>query len=311
MSSPRDIASGFSISGLLDETSRTRDRFPIVEIEVDAIEGHPANVAYSMDAKSIKTLASSIKRDGLTDIPLVRKLDDGGWQMISGHRRLEAYRMLADADDAFSKIPCRVVEGITDSQAVTLLHTANYFVRALTVTERARATQALGIEVERMRAEDDGLLGLRSSDIKASMISEQTGKTVTGRTIERDERMAKIISNDLSRHWAQEADEGRLSASSIDMLKDIPREKQARLYVERPAGLSKKATTDYLKEKLCVEAETDKRLARILDDLKSYASSMPEEPSKNDREALLEIKRLSARVCKMAGQVPNLAEKGA
>lgn len=311
MSSPSDVASGFSISGLLDETSRTRERFPVAEIEVDAIEGHPANVAYSMDAKSIKTLASSIKRDGLTDIPLVRKLDGGGWQMISGHRRLEAYRMLADADDSFSKIPCRIIEGITDSQAITLLHTANYFVRALTVTERARATQALGIEVERMRAEDDSLLGMRSSDIKASMISEQTGKSVSGKTVARDERMAKIISEDLSRHWAQEADEGRLSASSIDMLKDLPREKQARLYVERPAGLSKKETTDYLKEKLCVESETDKRLVRALDDLKSYASSMAEEPSKNDRETLLEIKRLSARICKMAGQVPTLVEKGA
>ena len=36
MSSPSDVASGFSISGLLDETSRTRERFPVAEIEVDA-----------------------------------------------------------------------------------------------------------------------------------------------------------------------------------------------------------------------------------------------------------------------------------
>lgn len=84
------------------------------------------------------------------------------------------------------------------------------------------------------------------------------------------------------------------------MLKELPREKQARLYVERPAGLSKKETTDYLKQKLGVESSTDKRLLRVLDDLKSYASTMPDEPSQADRETILEIKRLSARISKMA-----------
>ena len=300
MSSPSEVAESFTLSGLLDKSSKTRERFPIVEIEVGAIEGHPANVAYSMDGKSIANLARSIKKDGLTDIPLVRKLDDGSWQMISGHRRLEAFRMLAAEDDAFSRIPCRVVEGITDSQAIVLLHTANYFVRALTVTERARATEALGIEVERIREGNEELAGVRSCDIKAAMVEEQTGRAVSGKTILREEKLAKVIENDLSRHWANEADEGRLSASSIDMLKELPREKQARLYVERPAGLSKKETTDYLKQKLGVEPSTDKRLMRILDDLKSYASTMPDEPSQADRETILEIKRLSARISKMA-----------
>lgn len=300
MSSPSEVAKSFTLSGLLDDSSKTRERFPIVEIEVDAIEGHPANVAYSMDEKSIATLARSIEKDGLTDIPLVRKLDDGSWQMISGHRRLEAYRMLAAKDDAFSRIPCRVVEGITDSQAIVLLHTANYFVRALTVTERARATEALGIEAERVRQDDPALKGMRTEDIKAAMVEDQTGRAVSGRTILRDEKMAKVIEEDLSRHWAVEADEGRLSASSVNMLKELPREKQARLFVERPAGLSKKETTDYLKRKLEVESGTDKRLLRALDDLKSYASSMPKEPSESDRETILEIKRLSARISKMA-----------
>lgn len=298
MSSPSSIAASFSISGLLDEGSKTRERFPIVEIDVYAIEGHPANVVYSMDEKSIRNLARSIEKDGLTDLPLVRKMDDGSWQMISGHRRLEAYRLLADKDDAFSRIPCRIIEGISDAQAVTLLHTANYFVRPLTVTERARATEALGLEATRLREDEPKFSGMRLADIKAAMVEEQTGRAVSGKTIQRDELLAKTIESDLSRHWAVEADEGRLSAASVNLLKELPREKQARLYVERPSGLNKKETTEYLKEKLGCESSTDKRLVRILDDLKSYASSMPSEPSKEDREAVSDIKRLSARIAK-------------
>lgn len=300
MSSPKDIAAGFSITGLLDETSKTRERFPIVEIEVEAIEGHPANIAYSMDERSIKNLARSIKKDGLTDIPLVRKLDDGSWQMISGHRRLAAYRLLCADDESFAKIPCRVIEGITDSQAVVLLHTANYFVRALTVTERARATEALGIEVERMREQDESLYGKRTFDIKAAIVEQQTGRAISGKTIQREEKLAKVIESDLSTHWAAEADEGKLSAASIALLKDIPREEQARLFAARPAGLSKKGTTDFLKERLRVEEDADRRLVKILDDLNAYASSIPEEPSEKDRELIVSIKRLSARISKMA-----------
>ena len=87
-------------------------------------------------------------------------------------------------------------------------------------------------------------------------------RQISPKTIQREEKLARVIKDDLSRHWAKEADEGRLSASSVDMLKELPREKQARLFVERPAGLTKKETTDYLKQKLQVEEDTDKMCIR-------------------------------------------------
>ena len=301
MSSPEGIASAFSISGLLDEASKTRERFPIREVDVSAIEAHPANVAYSMDEASIKALASSIKKNGLTDIPLLRKLEDGRWQMISGHRRLAAYRMLSQDDGAFAKIPCRVIEGITDSQALVLLHTANYFVRALTVTERAKATEALGLEVERLRETDTRFSGMRSEDVKAAIVEDQTGKSVNGRTIRREEKLARVIKSDLSTHWAAEADAGRLSTTTVNILKDLPKEKQSRLFAERPPGLSKKETTEYLKLKLSIERPVDKRLQRALDEIKSYASTTDGKASEADRETIAELKRLTARLAKMCG----------
>ncbi len=74
-------------------------------------------------------------------------------------------------------MPCRIVEGVSDDQAVTLLHTANYFTRELNVIERAKATQALGIQVERMRAENPELKGVRTAELKAAIIRNQTGST--------------------------------------------------------------------------------------------------------------------------------------
>ena len=55
-----DIAKRFSLAGVLDEDRQAKQKFPVEEIEVTAIEDHPANVAYSMDEDGIKSLAESM-----------------------------------------------------------------------------------------------------------------------------------------------------------------------------------------------------------------------------------------------------------
>lgn len=200
------MAAGFTITGLLDGASRTRGRYPVSEIAVADIADHPANAAYSMDPAGIAELAESIREDGLTDLPLVRKVGDGSWQMVSGHRRKAAYALLAKDDPAYERMPCRVIEGIDDERAVTLLHAANYFTRALTVTERAAATEALRGDAVRLRSEDPSLSGMRVDDVKAAIIERQTGRKVSGKTIAREERLARRIAEDLSPEWAADAD---------------------------------------------------------------------------------------------------------
>ena len=176
---------------------------------------------------AIRSLAESIRRDGLTDIPLVRRLDDGSFQMISGHRRKAAYELLAREDPSFSRMPCRVIEGIGDDEALTLLHTANYFTRELTVIERARATQALGIEVRRMREADPSLRGVRSSSLKAAIIKAQTGRDVAPRTIEHHERIARVVEESLEPVWRERAERGELSDADIQRLAKMGRPAQA------------------------------------------------------------------------------------
>ena len=227
MAGVEEIARRFSLAGVLDDDARARERYPISEIEVADIADHPGNAAYSMDEGAIRSLAESIRRDGLTDIPLVRRLDDGSFQMISGHRRKAAYELLAREDPSFSRMPCRVIEGIGDDEALTLLHTANYFTRELTVIERARATQALGIEVRRMREADPSLRGVRSSSLKAAIIKAQTGRDVAPRTIEHHERIARVVEESLEPVWRERAERGELSDADIQRLAKMGRPAQA------------------------------------------------------------------------------------
>lgn len=210
----KPTTSGFTISGLLDRSASIRNDYPVERIPIEEIADHPANAAYSMDDAGIAQLARSIKEEGLTDLPLVRKLGDGSWQMVSGHRRKAAYALLAKEDERYSQIPCRVIRDITDEQSVMLLHAANYFVRSLTVSERAAASRALGVEVERMRAENPELAGVRTEDIKAAIISEQTGRKVSGKTIQRQESLARKIEERLVPEWREAALSDALSADA-------------------------------------------------------------------------------------------------
>lgn len=259
------IARRFSIANVLDESAEAKSRWPILELEVADIRDHPANVAYSMDEEGIRNLADSIKRDGLTDIPMVRHMPDGGYQMLSGHRRKAAYALLAKTDPTFGRMPCRIVDGVSDEQAVTLLHTANYFTRELNVVERAKATQALGLQIERMRAENPELKGVRSAELKAAIIRNQTGKSVSAATIKRQEQTARQVEEDLTEDWRREALEGRLSDTDIANLASMGRGSQEEAFRRKEAaGMGKRQVSELIKGSAEPKPDVNKHLRQAV-----------------------------------------------
>lgn len=284
-------ASGFSISGLLDSQAKTRDRYPVVEIDIATIQDHPNNAIYSMDETEIERLAESIKRDGLTDLPLVRKLPDGQWQMLSGHRRKAAFTMLSVNDHRYDVMPCRVVDSITDAQALTLLHTANLFTRQLSVTERAAASRALGVEVEQLRESNPELRGQRTEDIKASIISQQTGHKVSGKTIKRQEDLAQRAAA-LGPGWQKIADRELLSADALRALETMGSTEVDELCeAAGAAGITKREVTALVTSVANqVTDEPNPHLVRADRALAAYVSGQNYPPNERERELLASLR---------------------
>ena len=287
MASVSDIAKGFTISGLIDADARTRERFRVAEIPIAEIEDHPANVAYSMDDYGIRDLAASIRKDGITDLPLVRRLSEGGYQMISGHRRKAAYALLAEDDPAFEKLPCRVVDGMSDDDALVLLHTANYFTRELNVLERAEASRALKVEVAEMRKSDPSLKGVRTEDIKAAIISAHTGKKVSGKTVQRQERTARLVEKCLVPEWKDEAVAGNLTDADIERLAKLNADEQRWLFAvgEKPEAPHENALESTLRkaaaqlskaEKAASEGGVTNAARSLIADVKAAATRLEE-----------------------------------
>lgn len=198
-------------------------------------------------------------------------------------------------DPAYERMPCRVIEGIDDERAVTLLHAANYFTRALTVTERAAATEALRGDAVRLRSEDPSLSGMRVDDVKAAIIERQTGRKVSGKTIAREERLARRIAEDLSPEWAAEADRGNLSAEAVRSLAGMPKERQAEMHAAmEPWRRTKRELSDYVRSEGKTQAGPDGRISKAARLVADFLESPPESPSAADLSLLREMALMTA-----------------
>jgi ParB family chromosome partitioning protein len=187
--------------------------------------------------------------------------------MLSGHRRKAAYKLLAKSDETFRKLPCRIIDNIDDSKALALLHSANYFTRELTALERAAATKALESEVVKLRQVNPELKGVRTRDIKASILKAQTGREVSGRTVAHHEKIASLIENKLSPSWKDLASKGEISDSKIQDLASNDFEVQEVLYKKwtknNVADIDSKAKESH---------RQTKKIRNLIADLKKVAS---------------------------------------
>src|SRR5215469_8565848 len=65
----------------------------IVRIPLDKLDDSPYQLRRDMDSDALEELTRSIGDQGLLNPILVRRIDKG-WEIISGHRRVGAYRRL-------------------------------------------------------------------------------------------------------------------------------------------------------------------------------------------------------------------------
>lgn len=110
------------------QTTENVQRIPIKEIQ--PFHNHPFTVA---DNEDMAKIVESIDKVGTITPLLARPLPDGGYELISGHRRLEACRKLG-----LENIPV-IVREMTDDEAVIAkprLHCAHRSRKAVCQSQR-------------------------------------------------------------------------------------------------------------------------------------------------------------------------------
>ena len=179
--------------------------YQTLALPVDSIQSHPEN-DFTMDESEMQELVASIRSEGLGQLPLVRKLSDGAYQMIAGHRRLEAYRRLAREDAAFRTIPVTLVDDLDDARARVLLNVTNLVTRRLSQEERGARYAAIGREVPALREAEKRLRETREQ--------------------------AELLTGDLNENWQVEAQAGVVDPLTLRAISQLPNQKQLDLFVE-------------------------------------------------------------------------------
>lgn len=174
-----------------DKLAKIRD-IPISEI--DDFPDHPFQVR---DDEDMQNLVESIKERGVITPAMVRKKDDGRYELISGHRRKRACE-LAGMDT----LRCEVVDMDRD-EAIIMMVESNFQRSNILPSEKAFAYKMRMDAMKRQAGRHPANLGPVVPNYSRDQIGEQFGES--GRQISRYIRLTELVPELL-----EMVDEGRI-----------------------------------------------------------------------------------------------------
>lgn len=145
-----DMSKKFSLSeGMLNQVSQNvkkaneieaKNNFNVQYIDIKDIERNKKNF---YEIVNVDELAEDIKMNGLNHNLVVRKLDNGKYELISGERRYTALTQLVEqGNEIFALVPCKVIEA-NDIDSEIILIQANAQTRELTEIEKLEQVKRL------------------------------------------------------------------------------------------------------------------------------------------------------------------------
>ena len=239
----------------IDELLCVPETVGTVELELGLIAeftNHPFRV---VDDEKMDELVESIRQQGILSPVLVRPLENGRYEMISGHRRLHATSIVG-----LKKIPA-IVQDLNDDEAVIAMVNANLQREEILPSERGFS---LKMKMDAMRHQ-----GTCRHDVdKLSTVERKTativgeGSGLTGRSVQRYIRLTELIPELLSM-----VDEKKLSLVNGVDISYFDKEVQKWLYEYiKENGFIKPTQIDALKNHPNLENVTQYTLMALLND---------------------------------------------
>lgn len=166
-----------------------------------------------IDNDKVEEIAKSIKQDGLGQAILVRRRKEGGFEVIAGQHRVEAFRLLASVEpDKYAKIPA-IEKHLDDRSARRLMLATNVVNNALSPEDRQKALVELFNEAKELREErKEEYKGKKTAEVVSDMLEEETGVKISRATVERDlkkvkeekiENKCEFVEQNLTSNWQQ------------------------------------------------------------------------------------------------------------
>ena len=166
--------------------------------ELHAFKNHPFQVR---NDEEMKAMVSSVRDKGVTQPAIVRPREDGGYEIVSGHRRQKASELAG-----FTDMPC-IIRNLTDEQAITQMVEDNTNQREnILPSERAKALkmQLEAIKHQGAREDTSGQLDPKDAGRRSNEIVAERNKM----TVKQVQRYIKL--NDLVPDLQKMMDAGQI-----------------------------------------------------------------------------------------------------
>ena len=165
--------------------------------DLHAFKNHPFQVR---NDEEMRAMVSSVKDKGVTQPALVRPREDGGYEIVSGHRRRKASELAG-----FTDMPC-IVRNLTDEQAITQMVEDNTNQREnILPSERAKALKMQLEAIKHQGARDtSGQIDPKDAGKRSNEIVAERNKM----TVKQVQRYIKL--NDLVSDLTKMMDEGKI-----------------------------------------------------------------------------------------------------
>lgn len=186
----------------------------VYRMPISDLHPHPLNPYKVREDQPMKDLVESVQKSGVLVPAIARPLDSGGYQLISGHRRMRASE-LAGLD--FMPV---IVSSLNDDEAIILLVDSNIQREDVLPSERAKAYKLKMDAVKRQGKRTD----LTSPNVSAKFrtddeIGENAG--ISGDTVRN-----YIALNDLIPELLQMVDEKKIALSPAYQISRLPEDEQ-------------------------------------------------------------------------------------
>ncbi len=197
----------------------------INEIEIEKLTTfHDHSKLFKLyEGKRLDDLVNDIKDVGVLVPVLVQPLENGKYEILAGHNRVNAARTVG-----LSKVPCRVVEGLSEEEAVSYVIRTNLFQRSFSelsysekitaITELYKASKKQGARIDLMKNIDI------NSDFENNNASD-----ITSQSYDLSPAMIKryVKLSELNKSFIEMLDDGTISSNiAYEIAFITPREQQ-------------------------------------------------------------------------------------
>lgn len=240
-----------SISKNVDKSSLidAKENFKFDYIDIDKLKINSKNFYPIVD---IETLAEDISINGLNHNLVVRPIENGFYEIISGERRYTALKSLIDkGDNKYSKVPCKIVN-LNDTDSEITLIQANAQTRELSDVDKLKQIERLTELYKDKKKNGEKVTNIRQLISKDIGLSEgQVAKYST-------------VSNNLIPELREILDEGNLTISNATEFSSLSEENQKFILdiINKKVDISRNEAVEIKKQLKEVESEKNKIIER-------------------------------------------------